>query len=73
MNLDRIEELRKELPFDDMVLVDYENGLYGIDIITSNDDADISMVTLMASKNRTIEIDNLIEILNIYKSIILNK
>jgi len=73
MNLDRIEELRKELPFDDMVLVDYENGLYGIDIITSNDDADISMVTLMASKNRTTEIDNLIEILNIYKSIILNK
>jgi len=73
MNLDRIEELRKELPFDDMVLVDYENGLYGIDIITSNDDADISMVTLIASKNRTTEIDNLIEILNIYKSIILNK
>ncbi len=73
MNLDRVEELRKELPFDDMVLVDYENGLYGIDIITSNDDADISMVTLMASKNRTTEIDNLIEILNIYKSIILNK
>ena len=73
MNLDRVEELRKELPFDDMVLVDYENGLYGIDIITSNDDADISMVTLIASKNRTTEIDNLIEILNIYKSIILNK
>lgn len=73
MNLDRVEELRKELPFDDMVLVDYENGLYGIDIITSNDDADISMITLIASKNRTTEIDNLIEILNIYKSIILNK
>ena len=66
----------KGLPFDEINLVDYRDGRFGIDIITDNgysdDNSSIDMVTLMVTKDDTTEIDNLIEILQLYKSKIKN-
>ena len=66
----------KGLPFDEINLVDYLDGRFGIDIISDNGNNDgnssIDMVTLMVTKEDTTEIDNLIEILQLYKSKIKN-
>ena len=63
----------KELPFDEINLVDYGDG---IDIISDNGHNDgnssIDIVTLMVTKHNTTEIDNFIEILQLYKSKIKN-
>jgi hypothetical protein len=72
----KIYELMKELPFDEINLVDYKDGRFGIDIISDNGHNDgnssIDMITLNVTKDNTTEIDNLIEILQIYKSKIKN-
>ena len=74
--MEKIYELMKGLPFDEINLVDYLDGRFGIDIISDNGNNDgnssIDMVTLMVTKEDTTEIDNLIEILQLYKSKIKN-
>ena len=66
----------KGLPFDEINLVDYRDGRFGIDIISDNGNNDgnssIDMVTLMVTREDTTEIDNLIEIFQLYKSKIKN-
>lgn len=61
----------KNLPFDEINLVE-SSGRFSIDIISDNGHNDgnssIDMISLTCTKQDTKEIDSLIEILQIYKS-----
>lgn len=71
--MDKIKELIKVLPFDDVELVnDSGSGNFEINIFEGDDDGNLDLVSLFATKEDTSQIDNLIELLEIYKSKILN-
>lgn len=66
-----IKNLLNKLPIDEINLVDNGDGRYSVEIVSDNGNNDmyseIDMIVLNATKDNTTEIDNIIEILQIYK------